>query len=91
MADSKKIMISLPDSLLKEVDTIVSMEKINRSEFIREAMKLYIRERNKMELREQMKNGYQEMGAINLTLAELGLSLDMSSLEIYEAQMAECE
>ncbi len=91
MADSKKIMISLPDSLLKEIDSIVSMEKINRSEFIREAMKLYIRERNKMELREQMKKGYQEMGVINLTLAELGLSLDMSSLETYESQMAECE
>lgn len=91
MADSKRIMISLPDSLLKEVDDIVSMEKTNRSQFIREAMKLYIRERNKMELREQMKKGYQEMGAINLALAELGLSLDMSSLETYEAQMAECE
>jgi len=91
MADSKRIMISLPDSLLQEVDTIVSMEKTNRSEFIREAMKLYIRERNKMELREQMKKGYQEMGVINLALAELGLSLDVSLLETYEAQMAECE
>lgn len=91
MADSKRIMISLPDSLLKEVDDIVSMERTNRSQFIREAMKLYIRERNKMELREQMKQGYQEMGAINLALAELGLSLDVSSLETYEAQMAECE
>ncbi|HZJ76855.1 MAG TPA: ribbon-helix-helix protein, CopG family [Oscillospiraceae bacterium] len=91
MSDSKRIMISLPDSLLKEVDNIVSMEKINRSQFIREAMKLYIREKNKMELSEQMKKGYQEMGEINLALAELGLSLDMSSLETYEAQMAECE
>lgn len=91
MADSKRIMISLPDSLLKEVDDIVSIERINRSEFIREAMKLYIRERNKMELREQMKKGYQEMGAINLALAELGLSLDVSSLETYEAEMAESE
>ncbi len=91
MAESKRIMISLPDSLLKEVDNIVSMEKINRSQFIREAMKLYIRERNKMELREQMKKGYQEMASINLALAELGLSSDTSSLETYEAQMAECE
>ncbi len=91
MSDSKRIMISLPDSLLREVDNIVSMEKINRSQFIREAMRLYIREKNRMELSEQMKKGYQEMGEINLALAELGLSLDMSSLETYEAQMAECE
>lgn len=91
MAESKRIMISLPDSLLKEVDNIVSMEKTNRSQFIREAMKLYIRERNKMQLKEQMKQGYKEMGSINLALAELGLSLDMSSLETYEAKIAESE
>ena len=71
MSDSKRIMISLPDSLLREVDNIVSMEKINRSQFIREAMRLYIREKNRMELSEQMKKGYQEMGEINLALAEL--------------------
>ncbi|QUH27258.1 CopG family ribbon-helix-helix protein [Serpentinicella alkaliphila] len=91
MADSKRIIISLPDVLLKEVDFIVSMEKTNRSEFIREAMKLYIREKNKMKLREKMKKGYQEMAAINLTLAETGLSLDVNSLESYEAEIAECE
>ncbi|AKL96763.1 MULTISPECIES: CopG family ribbon-helix-helix protein [Clostridium] len=91
MADSKRIMISLPESLLKEVDYIVSMEETNRSEFVREAMKLYIREKNKVKLREKMKKGYQEMASINLTLAEVGLSLDVSSLEDYEAEIAECE
>lgn len=91
VADSKRIIISLPDVLLKEVDFIVSMESTNRSEFIREAMKLYIREKNRMKLREKMKSGYQEMAAINLTLAEAGLSLDINSLESYEAEIAECE
>lgn len=91
MADSKRIMISLPESLLKEVDYIVSMEKTNRSEFVREAMKLFIREKNKIRLREKMKKGYEEMASINLALAEVGLSLDMSSLENYEAEIAECE
>lgn len=47
MAETKRIMISLPNSLLEEVDDIVSMESKNRSEFIREAMKLYLRERKK--------------------------------------------
>jgi len=45
LAQLKKILISLPDNLLKEVDSIVAMEKINRSEFVREAMKLYIRKK----------------------------------------------
>ena len=48
MAELKKILVSLPDSLLREVDEIVAMEKRNRSEFIREAMKLYIRERHRI-------------------------------------------
>ncbi len=91
MADSKRIMISLPDSLLKEIDSIVNNENTNRSEFIRKAMQLYIREKTKVEIRERMKKGYQEMATINLSLAELGLSLDVSSLENYEVKMAECE
>ncbi|HZK57523.1 MAG TPA: CopG family transcriptional regulator [Clostridia bacterium] len=91
MSDSKRIMIYLPDSLLREVDDIVSIEKIDRSQFVCKAMRLYIRKINRVEINAQMKKGYQEMGEINLALAELGLSLDMSSLETYEAEMAECE
>ncbi len=91
MSDSKRIMIYLPDSLLREVDNIVSVEKIDRSQFVCRAMRLYIRKRNRIEISAQMRKGYQEMGEINLALAELGLSLDMSSLETYEAEMAECE
>ena len=91
MSDSKRIMIYLPDSLLREVDNIVSVEKIDRSQFVCKAMRLYIRKINRVEINAQMKKGYQEMGEINLALAELGLSLDMSSLETYEAEMAECE
>ena len=91
MAESKRIMISLPNSLLQEVDGIVETEKRNRSEFIREAMKLYIRERRKIEIRETMKKGYREMGAMNLVLSEVGLDLDICALERYEEKLAECE
>lgn len=68
-AQIKRIMISLPDSLLAEVDGIVEEERVNRSEFIREAMKLYIAERNRRIMREQMKKGYLEMAKLNLALA----------------------
>ncbi|ABO51399.1 transcriptional regulator, CopG family [Desulforamulus reducens MI-1] len=68
-AQIKRIMISLPDSLLEEVDNIVEEERVNRSEFIREAMKLYIAERKRRLLREQMKKGYLEMAKLNLALA----------------------
>lgn len=67
--NTKRIMISLPDQLLKEVDGIVQKEKSNRSEFIRQAMKLYLMERKKRVLRESMQRGYMEMAKINLHMA----------------------
>jgi CopG family transcriptional regulator / antitoxin EndoAI len=91
LAESKRIIVSLPDSLLREVDCIVAIEKKNRSEFIREAMKLYIREMRKNEVRENMKRGYREMAGINLALAELGVSVDSQALESYEARISESD
>ena len=69
MARTKRIMISLPQALLKEVDGVVEMEKRTRSEFIREAMKLYLQERKKKQIRERMQEGYMEMARLNLALA----------------------
>ncbi|WP_040950537.1 CopG family ribbon-helix-helix protein [Gorillibacterium massiliense] len=62
-------MISLPDNLLQEVDVIVELENSNRSEFIRQAMKLYLLERKKRQLRDAMQRGYMEMAKINLHIA----------------------
>lgn len=91
MAETKKIMVSLPNSLLEEVDFIVSMEKKNRSEFVKEAMKLYIREKRRVEVYEKLKDGYVEMSQINLTLAEIGLEQDMVELNVYESKLTGCE
>ena len=62
-------MISLPDYLLQEVDKIVKHENSNRSEFIRQAMKVYLLERKKRQLRDSMQRGYMEMAKINLNIA----------------------
>lgn len=68
MAQLKKILISLPDNLLKEVDSIVAMEKINRSEFVREAMKLYIREKRRIEMRDKLKKAISKWLKLILNL-----------------------
>lgn len=62
--NTKRIMISLPDHLLEEVDGIVELENSNRSELIRQAMRLYLAERKKQYLREMMQHGYVEMAKI---------------------------
>ena len=45
--NTKRIMISLPDYLLQEVDGVAEKENSNRSELIRQAMRLYLLERKK--------------------------------------------
>lgn len=90
MTQVKRIMISLPDSLLAEVDGIVAAERLNRSELIREAMKLYISDRKRRLLREQMKMGYLEMAKINLALALEQYRLESEVSTSYES-MAEAK
>ncbi|MGI6492260.1 MAG: CopG family ribbon-helix-helix protein [Pelotomaculum sp.] len=84
MSQVKRVMISLPDALLEEVDGIAAAEQLNRSEFIREAMKLYIAERKRRKLREEMKRGYIEMAKINLALAMEHHRLESEVTNIYE-------
>lgn len=67
--NTKRIMISLPQNLLQEVDGLAAKEKSNRSELIRQAMKMYLRERKKKFIRETMQKGYMEMANINLNIA----------------------
>lgn len=66
-------MISLPDSLLQEVDTVVAVQRRNRSELIREAMQMYLQEVKREQIREKLKRGYLEMARTNLALAQEAL------------------
>ena len=70
MAASKRIMISLPLTLLEEVDSAMCSEKMNRSELIREAMSFYLREKRRIRLREEMRQGYLEMARLNLVISQ---------------------
>lgn len=91
MAELKKILVTLPDSLLEEVDYAVTEDKINRSEFVREAMKLYLQERRKTQIREKLKKGYLEMTEINLKLSEMYAQMENDSQMKYEERLAGCE
>ena len=91
MADTKRILIKLPNSLLEEVDDLVSIDKKNRNEFIKQAMQLYVREQKIMKIKENMKQGYLEMSQININLSEMGLTEDMRELNVYETNLTGCE
>ncbi|MBU6145230.1 MAG: type II toxin-antitoxin system HicB family antitoxin [Paenibacillaceae bacterium] len=66
---TKRIVICLPDTLLEEVDDFVEQEQSSRSEFIRQAMRVYMNEQRKLLLRRQMQHGYAEMAPINLLMS----------------------
>lgn len=72
MAVTKRIVVTVPEPLLQQVDGIAAVERIDRSALIREAVRIYVEERKKRDMRERMKRGYREMAGINLTLAEEG-------------------
>lgn len=82
VAELRRIMISIPDSLLQEVDGIIAMEKLSRSQFVRDAMRSCIEDRKRKEVRDMMRRGYQEMANINMALAEEGLSADADMFEM---------
>jgi len=84
MDGTRRIMISLPSHLLNEVDGIVASEKRTRSEFIREAMKHYLHERKRKQIREQMQKGYLEMAKLNLSLSREALMAENEANRIAE-------
>jgi len=88
VAQVKRVMISLPEYLLSEIDCIAAAENRNRSEFVREAMKIYIAERKRRLLREQMKKGYMEMARINLAMAIEQYKLESEVSPAYEEPVA---
>ena len=72
MAESSsttEILVKLPQHLLTELDGFVKQDNVNRSEFIYQATKMYLRERKKRQIRESMRRGYMEMAKLNLRIA----------------------
>ena len=76
MQKHKRIVVSVPVGMLQEVDGLSDREKRRRSELICEAMRYYLEERKRRDLREWLRQGYVEMGKINLELAEESLCCD---------------
>lgn len=87
----EKIVFTLPDSLVSEVDHIVEMENSNREDFAKAAFQFYITQKRKIDIKESMIKGYKEMGQINLSLAELGMTNEVSSEDCVEGKIAQGE
>jgi CopG family transcriptional regulator/antitoxin EndoAI len=91
MAGSKKLVVNLTETLNNEFNKALEEDCKKRSEFIREAIILYIEQRKKMSLMESMKQGYAEMAQLNLEISELGLNNDVKELLENEARLSESD
>ena len=91
LSQLRKVLISVPDALLSEVDSLADIENRNRSELVREAMKMYLDVRKAQRQEEQMAKGYQEMADINLRIARMCFDAEEEAFSAYEEKLAECE
>jgi len=66
---SRRIIVTVSETLLGEVDEYMTRERKSRSEVIRDALKYYLGEYKRETLKDQMKRGYLEMAQINLAIA----------------------
>lgn len=70
MARMKRVVVGFSEEVLAEIDGIGFETNQCRSDVIRKACHMYLEEKKKAALREQMKIGYRRMGEINRLLAE---------------------
>ncbi len=82
MKEAKRICVSVPRSLLEEMDSMAESEDTSRSEFIRDAVRSYIHSRQLYDLRESLREGYENMASLNLKLAEACIDVENESSEV---------
>lgn len=87
MAGQRRILVSLPDTLLKQLDAQIQLTSIGRNEFIRQSVEYYILECQRHASQAQVAAGYQAMGALNLSIARE--TEDDTDLSAYEKALAE--
>jgi len=66
----RRIMVTMPPELLHQVNEVAARLNFNRSQFIRQAVKAFIEEQCRRELRESLKEGYQVNAERDLRIAE---------------------
>jgi len=92
VGDRKRLQISLPDNLIREVEGYLATgETTSNSEFFQEAVRVYLAHLKRDQMKRQLKNGYLEMSDINRDLADEGLLSNQHAITFYEDNLAGCD
>ena len=87
MPKVKRVLISMPQALLDEMDDYLPKLGVSRSEFIRNAVKSQIKAHCRLDMEKEMEKGYQEMAQINLSFAHMCYDADCEQLASYEEKL----
>lgn len=88
---SKRLVVNLSETLYNELNETLKKNSKKKSEFIAEALILYIEEIKKINLIDQMKNGYADMANLNLEISEFGFDNYVDELKDYETHLSESD
>ena len=91
MSISKKSVVNLSETLLKEFNKTLQKDSKKRSVFFREAIILYIEEKKRLNYIDRMKQGYLEMAELNLKIANMGFEKDIKDFKEYEVKLSESD
>lgn len=91
MARSKKILISLPDTLADKIGAIALEDGISRNALIRNVLEGYCDKRKRSDIEKELTEGYRAMASVNREWAELCLNADNSQQDYYEENLSESE
>ena len=87
----KKVSLSMPESLLSEVDELCAENNLSRSECIKKAVVGFVSSKRREKALDELKRGYEAMGNINSSLSEEGIAADNEQLLTYELRLSESE
>jgi len=91
LSESRKLKIELPEYLVEEIERYCKSHNQQRNNFLNQAVKFYLEELKKEEVRNHLRDGYKKMAGLNQQLADEGLSSECYSYLCYEQRLVECE
>ncbi|NLM34190.1 MAG: CopG family transcriptional regulator [Clostridiales bacterium] len=91
MSGSKRLVVNLSETLGRQLEKKSEEKGKKSSQYIKDAIILYIEERKKNEFIDRMRKGYMEMADINVEMAEMGCADDLKNLQDYEVWLTESD
>ncbi|MFO7941778.1 MAG: hypothetical protein R6U92_03930 [Bacillota bacterium] len=87
MSEGRQINLELAKELIDEMDDLARSLDLTRDELVSDVMSSYLRARKHYDLRESLRSGYENMGELNLSIAEYMLPLENEGSDVHMQQL----